>query len=559
MKKFTVSLFSLLLAVNFAFAGGLVTNTNQSTAWARMLVRDASTSVDAAYYNPAGLTKLQDGLYISFSNQSIFQTQTVTNSFPYLNNPVFKGTVSAPVFPDLYVVYKNKRWAFSAGFMVIGGGGSADFKKGIPMAEMPISSLVGALGSTGVKGYSVDMAVKGTSIYYGLQAGASFAISDHVSVYAGLRYVMVKNAYTGHIKDIRLQTKAGNFRADTVLNQLGRYLRYNAGLAAGASTQYKAAGDGITPLLDNGLGGATISQAEAAGAITADQATAMTNALLSLGIPQSQIDAMTMTQIQTTYYGASTKYAATAKKLTVQSIQMFGGARLMRDQEIDVHQSGNGITPILGVNLSFANDNVNIGIKYEFKTKITLTNSTPAGKGFVIGMNADGSPIEMFPNGGKVNADMPAMLSVGARFNLSKVVSIQAGYHTYWDSKTGWENVKTNIKKNSQEFGLGAEFNVTKNFLLSCGYLHTTTGVNPSYQSDLSYSLNTNTIGAGGAFKLSKALTFQFGGYVVKYQSQTVPGTFDVAGTPVAYTTKYEKNLWGISVGLDYHLGKKKK
>jgi len=138
MKKFTVSLFSLLLAVNFAFAGGLVTNTNQSTAWARMLVRDASTSVDAAYYNPAGLTKLQDGLYISFSNQSIFQTQTVTNSFPYLNNPVFKGTVSAPVFPDLYVVYKNKRWAFSAGFMIIGGGG--------------ISSLVGALGATGVKG-----------------------------------------------------------------------------------------------------------------------------------------------------------------------------------------------------------------------------------------------------------------------------------------------------------------------------------------------------------------------------------------------------------------------
>ncbi len=70
MKKITISLISLLLVTNLAFAGGLVTNTNQSTAWSRMLVRDASTSIDAVYFNPAGLTKLDDGLYISFSSQS---------------------------------------------------------------------------------------------------------------------------------------------------------------------------------------------------------------------------------------------------------------------------------------------------------------------------------------------------------------------------------------------------------------------------------------------------------------------------------------------------------
>jgi long-subunit fatty acid transport protein len=559
MKKFTISLMSLLLVVNLAFAGGLVTNTNQSAAWSRMLVRDASTSIDAVYYNPAGLTKLEDGMYISFSNQSIFEDLTITNSFPYLNNKTFTGTVSAPVFPDLYFAYKHKRWAFSFGFTVIGGGGSADFSKGIPSAEVPISSLVGAFSSLGVTGYSVDMSVTGSSVYYGFQVGASYAISDHVSVYAGVRYVMARNSYTGHIRDIKLKTANGEIPAKDFMNGVGKKLQVGSAKAASASQLYSAAGAGLQPLLDKGAGGLTIQQALSAGYITQDQANQMTGALLQLGLSQDQVNAMNFSQIQATYYGASTKFASMAKEFAQQAAQIFAGAKLMGDQDIDVSQSGNGFTPILGVNLSFMDDNLNFGIKYEFKTKMTLTNSTPKGKGFIIGMKPDGTPIEMFPDGGKENADMPAMLSVGAKINLSKVVTLHGGFHTYWDGNTGWKDVKTNINKNFQEYALGAEFHVSKQFLLSCGYLYALTGVNPSYQTDFSYSLTTNTVGAGGAWKLNDALTLQFGGYVVSYQSQSVPGTADVGGSAVGYTTKYEKSLWGISVGLDYKIGGNKK
>jgi len=559
MKKFTISLMSLLLVVNLAFAGGLVTNTNQSAAWSRMLVRDASTDIDAVYYNPAGLTKLEDGMYISFSNQSIFEDLTITNSFPYLNNKTFTGTVTAPVFPDLYFAYKHKRWAFSFGFTVIGGGGSADFSKGIPSAEMPISSLVGVFGDLGVTGYSVDMAVTGSSVYYGLQVGASYAISDHVSVYAGVRYVIAQNSYTGHIKNITLKTANGDVPAPTFMNGVGDQLSAGSAQADAASKLYSAASESLQPLLDNGLGTATISQALSAGYITQDQATQITGALLQLGLTQDQIDAMDFSQIQSTYDGASTKFEDMAQEYAQQAAEVYAGAKLMGDQDIDVTQSGSGFTPIIGVNLSFMDDNLNFGIKYEFKTNMTLTNSTPKGKGFIIGMNPDGSPIEMFPDGAKENADMPAMLSVGVKVNVSKVVSLQGGFHTYWDSNTGWKNVDKNINKNFQEYALGAEFHVTKRLLLSCGYLYALTGVNPSYQSDFSYSLTTNTVGAGGAWKLNDAFTIQFGGYVVSYDSQTVPGTYDVGGTAVGYNTKYEKSLWGISVGLDYKIGGNKK
>jgi len=47
MKKILFSFLGLIMAGGIAFAGGLVTNTNQSAAWSRMLVRDASTSIDA--------------------------------------------------------------------------------------------------------------------------------------------------------------------------------------------------------------------------------------------------------------------------------------------------------------------------------------------------------------------------------------------------------------------------------------------------------------------------------------------------------------------------------
>ncbi|UBM62150.1 hypothetical protein LA303_12215 [Candidatus Sulfidibacterium hydrothermale] len=559
MKKFTISLMSLLLVVNLVFAGGLVTNTNQSAAWSRMLVRDASTEIDAVYYNPAGLTKLADGMYISFSNQSIFEDLTITNTFPYLNNKTFTGTVTAPVFPDLYFAYKHKRWAFSFGFTVIGGGGSADFSKGIPSAEVPISSLVGAFSSLGVTGYSVDMSVTGTSVYYGFQVGASYAISDHVSVYAGVRYVLAENSYTGYIRDITLKTASGDVPAGTFMNDVGDQLSAGSAQAAAASELYSAAASGLQPLLDQGAGGLTIDQALSAGYITQDQADQMTGALLQLGLTQDQVDAMDFSQIQTTYYGASTNYATMAEEYAQQAAQLYSGAKLMADQDIDVTQSGSGFTPIIGVNLSFMDDNLNFGIKYEFKTNMTLTNSTPKGKGFIIGMNPDGTPIEMFPDGGEVNADMPAMLSVGVKMNVSKVVSLQGGFHTYWDGNTGWTNVDQNINKNFQEYALGAEFHVTKQLLLSCGYLYAQTGVNPSYQSDFSYSLTTNTVGAGGAWKLNDALTFQFGGYIVSYDSQTVPGSADVGGTPVGYNVTYDKSLWGISVGLDYKIGGNKK
>jgi len=71
------ALFAALIFFVPVWAGGIVTNTNHSAMFTRMQCRDATTEIDAVYYNPAGLTKISNGLHISLNNQSIFQTRMI--------------------------------------------------------------------------------------------------------------------------------------------------------------------------------------------------------------------------------------------------------------------------------------------------------------------------------------------------------------------------------------------------------------------------------------------------------------------------------------------------
>jgi long-chain fatty acid transport protein len=188
----------LMFVVLTTTAGGLLTNTNQSAQFVRMLSRNASTQIDAVYFNPAGLIKLNNGWHFAISNQSIFQEKTVTSGYPLLNNGEYIGKVKAPVFPTAFGVYKTDNFAFSLGFGPNGGGGSADFDRGLATFEIPLSRLVpelkglSALGFN-VTGYNAAITFSGSSIFWGIQAGATFKLNDMLSVYGGVRVLPSTN------------------------------------------------------------------------------------------------------------------------------------------------------------------------------------------------------------------------------------------------------------------------------------------------------------------------------------------------------------------------------
>jgi len=568
MKKQLLMFVGIILVAQLGFSGGLVHNTNQSTAWTRMLVRDASTGIDAVFFNPAGLTKLNDGFHFSLNNQSLFQTQTITSSYPYLSpSPkTYDGSVSAPVFPGVYAAWKKGKLAISFGVNPIGGGGGATFDKGLPSMEAPFASLVPALGQLGVTAYNMDMKFEGTSVYWGIQLGATYEINEMISVYLGGRYVMAKNTYNGYIKDVSVTTPGGESAPGTYVEGIADQAYEGAQLTAAASTAANGGGDAMEPIIVNGGGDYTFAQLEGAGAITTAERAQMEGGLLALGSTQEEIDGMTAGVAQGTYYAYGTGYATASAEYAAQAQQLFGTAIYLTgvtaDQEADVIQTGSGFTPIIGVNISAMEEKLNIGIKYEFHTKMDLTDEVIDGKGFIDGGTVNPAtgifePTYMFNNGDVTNADIPAFLSIGASYEIIEPLTIQVGYHTYFDSKAGWatnDDGVSVIDKNFNEYAIGLEYNITEKFLVSAGYLLAITGANEFYQDDLGFSLTTNTLGGGFAYKINDKFTAQIGGFFTSYDEGTFNKTYDLGGTDVPYTETYDKETFAVSIGIDISL-----
>ena len=102
MKKLLLISAATLIVSNSTFAGGILTNTNQHAAFLRMLSRGATTEIDGALSNPAGLAFLpKDGFHVGLSIQSAYQTRNIDASFMTYNG------VSATVLPLQTSLSKN--------------------------------------------------------------------------------------------------------------------------------------------------------------------------------------------------------------------------------------------------------------------------------------------------------------------------------------------------------------------------------------------------------------------------------------------------------------------
>jgi len=209
MKK-TILIFILVLFCIPMVFGAIVTNNNQSALFIRFPARHASTDIDAVYYNPAGTTKLADGFHLALHNQSLFQEKTVTNMLPFLNADTYIGDVKAPIFPSLFVVYKKGNLAISFGFGPNAGGGSADFTTGLPSFEESFALFVPVMNllfwPLPTTQYDVDIAFKGTSVYYGFQLNAAYAFHDMITVAVGGRFIYAANTYEGSISNVQFNT-----------------------------------------------------------------------------------------------------------------------------------------------------------------------------------------------------------------------------------------------------------------------------------------------------------------------------------------------------------------
>ena len=196
MRKLIISAVIALCSTP-VFAGGLMTNTNYHIAFDRMFARGASTEIDAAYSNPAGLAWGHEGFQLSLNFQKHWQNRDIEVSVPgYLGSNFdkkYNGVASAPIVPALFASYKKGNWAFSTMIGIVGSGGFVEYDEGIPMFEVPIRALMAKNGlMPGNYSYSSNM--KGKQYIYGGQLNITRKINDNFSAAIGIR----ANYYDGY-------------------------------------------------------------------------------------------------------------------------------------------------------------------------------------------------------------------------------------------------------------------------------------------------------------------------------------------------------------------------
>jgi len=475
MKKILLTFAVFTCIILPVKSGGLVTNSNQSAAYYRMLARGASITGDAVYYNPAGLAFLDQGLTVSLNTQMIWMERRIASTLPTLTEKNFIGNLYVPVFPGVYAAYKTGNWTFSLGFNPPAGGGSIEFLKGLPMLENTVSLIPGLLTAQGEQmmpgsgllattNYSMQSMMKGASIAYGVQAGATYMINEMIGVSGGIRMLFASNSYEGYVKNIEINP--------------------------------------FHPALN----------------------------------PESN---MTSAPVFFTAIGNAALAAATA------------------NQELDVKQTGSGIAPILGVHLRL--ENLNLAAKYEFATKITLTNETVEEK----------NAMNMYPDKQKLRSDVPALLSLAGSYDIIPALKFSFTYLHHFETQAtieSWSPDATHpdggvivqrqklINGGTNEYMAGLEWMLNDKFTVSTGFQWTFFNVSDAWQNDITHHLTNRTMGIGAAYHLNERITLNVGGLYTWYDKSTVKGNAAIAGTPISvpFEQTFDRTNRAIAIGIDY-------
>lgn len=184
-------------------------------------------------------------------------------------------------------------------------------------------------------------------------------------------------------------------------------------------------------------------------------------------------------------------------------------AVLVDDRELNCDQGGWGFTPILSVDYKIGR--VNLAAKYEFKTRLRLKNKS--------GVNTSG--LEEYDDGKKIAADIPAILAVGAKWDVWKKLRLSAGFHYYFDKQaTQYEERQNHLTGGGWEILAGAEYDVASRWTVSAGWQTTNYGLgkDSKFLSDMSFVTNSHSLGLGARFQLRKKVALNLAYFKTFYK-----------------------------------------
>jgi X-X-X-Leu-X-X-Gly heptad repeat protein len=476
MKKINALLAGIMLtaATTTATAGGILTNTNQSIDFLRNPARDAAIGLDGVYSNPAGVAFLPEGFYLGINWQYAHQTRTIQSTNPAfalgkknggLGTKTFEGVADAPFIPSLQAAYNKGNWSIQFNFSVPGGGGSCEFADGLGSFESVVGNIASQLSPLGATGYDMDGYMQGRQYYFGFQLGAAYKITQNLSVYGGLRLLYGTATYKAKISNIMVNTANG-------------YLDFGSFLQ-GASTTVDAGISQVNAGLTQVAAG--IAQYEAAGAT----------------VPAELI-------AQQTYLNTQLAQLEGTKQ-SLNSLQKYSqGVNLL------CNQSSVGVAPVIGIDYKVGK--FNFAAKYEFKTEIHMKNESTVNEASEI------PAVNKFRDAEKIDEDSPAQLALGAMWNISDDIRLNLGYHHFYDTNVNWyNNTQDLLDGGTNEYLAGIEWDLTDKLTISGGTQLTRYQLTDKYMNDMSFVVNSYSLGFGFNYKASDNITLKAAYFQTNY------------------------------------------
>ena len=462
MKKSFLSVVVFTMTSLNALAGGILTNTNQSVLFLKNPARDAAIGLDGVYSNPAGVVFMPEGFHIAFNWQYAHQTRTITSI-----NPVFA------------LGRKN-------------GGSDTKIFEGV--ADAPIIPSLQAAYNTGNWSMQFNFSVPG--------GGGQCEFADGLGSFESV---------VGSIANMLQPLGAQGYD----MNGYMRGRQYYYGIQLGAAYKVKpnfSVYGGLRLLYGDATYKAKISNIEVK---TAGGYVDFSDFMMSAtGTVENNLALVNTAIGQYEAAGVTVPEDILAKKAQLENTQASLNKLQKYAQGVNLlcNQTSLGIAPIIGVDYKFGQ--FNVAAKYEFKTQIRMKNESTVNEASEI------AAVNKFRDTEEVNEDAPALLTVGLQWKPVESVSLNAGYHHYYDKDASWyNNTQDLLDGGTNEYLAGVEWDINDRLNVSAGGQLTRYQLTDAYMNDMSFVVNSYSLGFGFSYKATEKITLTAAYFQTNYEN----------------------------------------
>lgn len=491
LLSFCLGLALTATTAETAMAGGLLTNTNQNVAFLRLPARDASIDIDGVYLNPAGVAFMNEGFHLGLNWQAAWQTREITTT-----NPLFALGVNNRDEQGKPVTTK--------------------YFKGDAVA--PFIPSIQAAYNKGKWSLQFNFAIHGG----GGKCTFDNGLGSFESQIGGLAYKLNALGAKGYNIESYLQGKQYyfGFTVGAAYKVNDNLSVYGGVRALYGSASYKASIDPINVATDNGM--------------MTFRNYYDTHVSPFLAINSDKINGLEKLAAAGMLEGENLEAYQTFKLL--QGLEQYvDGVNLQSEQE------GFGIAPIIGIDYKVGN--FNFAGKYEFKTRMSLKNTSTLKKAGVL------ASLKKFEDGTSIREDNPAMLALGAQWEVIPSVRINAGYHHFYDEESKkYGDTQKLLNGGTNEYLFGAGWDVSDKLTISAGGQITKYGMTDEFMNDMSFVVDSWSWGAGVEYKIKENVKLQLAYFRTNYDNKKTGA--DANGSTNEFTRSNQ--VVGAGVTLDF-------